>query len=115
MSENRYRAGNDYWAVPRLIQYVKEKNYPIFDLPLAGICVEHIVWDIKSMQNFIHHANRINKADLKYPILLDEQGYICDGWHRVVKAFIEGKSTIKAIRIQTMPEPDGQYDDTNKV
>ena len=37
----------------------------------------------------------------------DDHGYIADGWHRVIKALVEGRQTIKAIRIQEMPEPDG--------
>lgn len=44
----------------------------------------------------------------KLPIILDDLGYITDGWHRVAKAILEGKETIKAVRIQNMPAPDGQ-------
>ena len=33
------------------------------------------------------------------------RGTICDGWHRVVKTILKGETTIKAIRIEEMPDP----------
>lgn len=108
LSENQYRSGDNYWVVSRLIQYVKEQDYPVFDLPLAGICIEDVPWDLTSFKDFVHHANRTIDADLNHPIILDDNGYIADGWHRVAKAIINGKKTIKAIRIQRMPVPDGK-------
>ena len=47
----------------------------------------------------------MNQADLKYPIILDDTGFICDGWHRLLKSIVEGKDTIKAIRLKVMPDP----------
>jgi hypothetical protein len=49
---------------------------------------------------------RIMKADLNYPIILDEDGEIIDGRHRVIKALYLGHKTIKAVRFDTNPEPD---------
>ena len=51
-----------------------------------------------------YHIRRMNKADLQYPIILDDTGYICDGWHRLLKSIIGGKETIMAIRLPLMPE-----------
>jgi len=34
---------------------------------------------------------------------LDPDGFIMDGWHRVVKALVEGRQTIKAVRFETLP------------
>ena len=45
--------------------------------------------------------------ELKYPILIDHLGRICDGYHRIVKAIIENKTEIDATRIEEMPRPDG--------
>jgi hypothetical protein len=62
------------------------------------------MWRISSTYDFITHYKRVKDTDLKYPILLDDRGCICDGWHRVAKAIIEGKKYIKAIRIEEMPD-----------
>ena len=61
------------------------------------------------MSNFtwiLYHIKRIEKADLNYPILLDPDGCIIDGWHRIAKAVLNEDLTIKAKRLQIMPEPD---------
>jgi len=55
------------------------------------------------MRDMAYHIDRVNKADFKHPILIDNQGCICDGWHRVMKAIMLGHTTIKAIRLLDMP------------
>ena len=53
-----------------------------------------------------HRGKRVNQCSLEYPIILDEVGQIADGYHRLCKAILEGKETIKAIRLLEMPAPD---------
>jgi hypothetical protein len=101
---NRTENGIKYsWDIPTLIQYTKEEKYKVFDLPLNGIDVSWNPFDYNNIFDFINHVKRVNEVDLKYPILIDDLGTICDGWHRVVKAIIKGDKTIKAIRIKNMP------------
>lgn len=76
-------------------------------MPLAGINLECVAWSMPTAKDFIYHMKRSLDADLKYPIIIDDYGYICDGHHRVAKAIASGHTTIKAIRIQEMPLPDG--------
>ena len=45
-------------------------------------------------------------ADMSYPIIMDDEGFIMDGWHRVAKALLEGRETIKAVRFENTPAPD---------
>ena len=45
-------------------------------------------------------------CSLNYPIILDDCGQIADGYHRLCKAILEGRETIKAIRLEEMPAPD---------
>ncbi len=40
---------------------------------------------------------KINKADLKYAIFLDANSNIINGHHRLTKAFLNNKKTLKAI------------------
>ena len=52
------------------------------------------------------HARRINEADLGHPIILSSDGHVLDGMHRVARAFLEGRRTVKARRLIVDPEPD---------
>ena len=108
MSKNLWNRAGGSWSIPMLVRYCEEKKYPSFDMPLAGIPMDSSPWGEQlNFKEIMEHMIRTNKADLKYPILIDDQGFVCDGWHRIAKAFCEGKTTIKAIRIQQMPPQTG--------
>jgi hypothetical protein len=51
-------------------------------------------------------AARINDADLSKPIILNADGSLMDGGHRLCKALLEGRQTILAVRFDVMPTPD---------
>ena len=55
------------------------------------------------------------KADYSFPIIIDEDGSLVDGAHRIVHAYLDGVDTIKAvtIRAEQFPEPD--YDEAKAV
>jgi len=72
---------------------------------LDGIDLDVKVWDVDSVLCFIEHGKRVKDANLDFPVILSSTGFICDGWHRVVSAIIKGKETIRAIRMDDMPEP----------
>jgi len=109
LHENEFDDGNARWSTLKLIQH--SKKFPFFDMPLAGINLSGGAWgETMSFDDFIHHCNRVENTDLKHPIILDDQGIICDGWHRVCKAILEGRNTIKATRLNSMPKPDMRYD-----
>jgi hypothetical protein len=44
-------------------------------------------------------------SDLSFPIILDEDGALMDGRHRVMKAILIGQETIKAVRFDENPRP----------
>ena len=52
------------------------------------------------------HAKLIEKADLRFPIILSADGRVMDGMHRVAKATLMGQLTIEAVRFASDPEPD---------
>jgi len=80
------------------------KGVKAFDLPLAGVNLSSTPWGEQNIKSICHHMKRVNEADMSYPVILDDEGYICDGWHRVCKAVLEGRETIKAIRLEIMPD-----------
>lgn len=108
--ENYYTRDGYTWDCPTLIAYCKRQNYQVFDTPLAAINISGIPWKISSIKDLAYHVSRINTVDTTYPVIMDDEGYIADGWHRVVSALINGKTTIPAIRIQTMPQISGKSD-----
>jgi len=92
------------WDIPTLIQFVKEKKYKTIKIPIDALDISWSPFDYSNVSEFIKHVRRVKETDLKYPILIDDLGTICDGWHRVVKAIIENKKYIKAIRLKEMPK-----------
>lgn len=96
------------WKITSLFYHVKEQNLEVFDLPLCGINLATTVWSFGDLRiiDFAKHWKRADKANLDYPIILDEDGFIMDGWHRVAKALFLGLATIKAVRFDVTPDCD---------
>lgn len=94
------------WKVTSLIYHAKDLE--VFELPLCGIDISISVWGNGGIEikNFAKHWKRANKVNLDYPIILDDAGFIMDGWHRVAKALFLGMATIKAVRFDKTPECD---------
>lgn len=59
-----------------------------------------------TLREVAKHVGRIQTADLQYPIILNDDGSLMDGGHRICKAFLAGKTTILAVQFESMPEPD---------
>ena len=98
-----------YWAVTRLIEH--SKGLPVFEIPLAGIFIGATIFkESRTARAIAEHVKRVNETSLEYPILLDPDGFIMDGWHRVVKALVTGDETIKAVRFTEMPYRCGKDD-----
>ena len=108
--ESTYTAYGNSYDAPTLVQFAKDKGYPTFDMPIAGIDMSELPFAVDDFAQFVWQLSRVMKTDLAYPILLDDHGTICDGWHRVAKAVMEGRTTIKAIRLQEMPDASGRAD-----
>lgn len=97
-----YQIGENYYEVQELIRLAE--NLEEFDLPLYAVNMNHAICQ-NTLYSFLYHFKRVEKADLSYPVILDDRGYVCDGWHRVAKAILEGRTAIKAKRLLVMPEP----------
>ena len=108
--ESYYSTRGNTYDAPTLVAFAKHKNYKPFDLPLVGIDISHIPFSASTFGQFLYHLKRVNDTSLDYPVILDDEGVICDGWHRVAKAYLEGKPTVKAIRLLEMPDASGKVD-----
>lgn len=103
-SDNRVTLDGKTWKATTL--FAKIKDLPVFDVPVAAIDLHWNVWNIKDIATFIRHVVSVNKADLSYPIIFDEDGQLMDGYHRVCKAILENRKTIKAVRFKENPAAD---------
>jgi len=105
ISEQVCEIGNARWNVTTLIECAKDLEP--FDFP-----VEHTDLGIGTFgdnmcaYDMACHIKRVLDADLQYPIIISHKGTIMDGHHRVVKAILDGKKTIKAVRFEKTPTPD---------
>lgn len=57
-----------------------------------------------TLRSFVEHVRSVVDADMSYPIILNEDGEVIDGRHRLAKAMLEGHDTIKVKRFDKDPE-----------
>lgn len=94
--------GRHRWSVLRLIALSK-------DLPIMEVDIDHLSvyyrYDKLTLRELVMHVKMVNEANLEYPIILDEDGEIMDGRHRLMKAILNGHKSIKAVRFDENPKP----------
>ena len=99
---------NDKWSIARLIAL--SKDLPVFEATMAGIATDYTLTSAADLRDFAAHMRKVQEADLSYPIILAPNGVIMDGRHRLTKAILEGRTTIKAVRFLEMPETEVNND-----
>jgi hypothetical protein len=98
------------WDVDRLLRLTSEQES--VDLPLERIReLDETFWfssdgEPPTCRLVAKHAKLISETSLDHPIIIDPEGRVMDGMHRVCKALIGGLKTIKAVKLSAMPEPD---------
>ena len=111
MTEPQYhvrKVGEDthIWRIEPLL---KQRFSPL-DLMLSRISEIHEPYwydtgKLPTCISVMRHAAQAMNSVLSHPILICENHKIIDGMHRVMKAFTEGKATIRAHQIN-LPAPD---------
>lgn len=74
------------------------------DIPLNHLNVYYAYKNL-TLREMVMHMKAVNDADLEKPIILDEDGDLMDGRHRLMKAMLIGAQTIKAVRFDENPSP----------
>lgn len=102
-TEQSARLGRHEWSVARLITL--SAPLPIMRVPLAHL---HLWFKYKdlTLREFVMHMGAVQAADLERPIILDEDGEIMDGRHRIMRALLEGREAVLAVRFLKNPPPD---------
>lgn len=109
LSPNQQMAviGRHSWSVSRLFELARD--LPIMDVPLKHLNVFY-VFEKTTLRDMVMHMQAVNDADLDKPIILDENGELMDGRHRLMKAMLTGAETIKAVRFDENPSPCQERD-----
>jgi len=102
-------AGLLAWDVHRLVALTA--NSPVIDVPLPQIKeLDEPFWfaqeEVATCRKIALHAKLIEETDLNHPIILSKDGRVMDGMHRVCKAVMERRDSIKAVQFAVDPEPD---------
>ena len=103
------------WYTERLWEL--SKDLEPFEIEVEGIAeLDQNCWFTTrepTLRGVAAHSRLITNADLTKPIILNADGSLMDGGHRICRALLEGRSTISAVRFETMPEPDAVSDATD--
>ncbi len=84
------------------------------DLPVEAVQVRHLDTSYGcpcggSLRSFVAHMRMVASADLEHPILLNEDGVLIDGRHRLARAMLDGEPTIKVKRFDADPKDGYEY------
>lgn len=85
------------------------EKLPVKKLALDEMYIEYRAPCKDSFRDFIAHIKLVNDADLSYPIILNENGALIDGKHRLAKAILEGRKTILSKRFVKEPASIWRY------
>ncbi|MDT7539533.1 MAG: hypothetical protein QOI82_3118 [Actinomycetota bacterium] len=101
--------GLDAWDVDRLIEL--SAGLEVEELPLEDIAQldENYWYDhgySPTVRSIADRVRLVQAADPSYPIIVSPEGRVMDGMHRVVRALVEGRTTIPAVRLRELPPPD---------
>lgn len=109
-----YLKAGKFWKNETLWQAVKDKKPT--SVPNRFI-MQECSWNIGTLYDFANEMKFISEADLSYPIILDINGNILDGAHRVIKAYLEGRENIDVVYIgdDEWPEPDYDEEKTCEI
>jgi len=94
--------GSHHWSIPRLFEL--SKDFEVMEIPINHLNVWQI-YEKLTLREMVMHFNAVNNADLSKPIILDEDGELMDGRHRIMKAMLLNEKTIKAVRFDENPSP----------
>jgi len=102
--------GLDAWDVDRLIRL--SADLPVVDVPLDTIWeLDTRYWwepgsDPPTVREVVGHMRLVQDVDPAYPVILGHDGRVMDGMHRIARALLEDRVTVRAVRFEVHPEPD---------
>ncbi len=102
--------GFDAWDVHRLIRL--SADLPVVSVPLDSIHeLDTAYWALPgaehpTVREMVVHMRLVRDVDPAYPVILGADGRVMDGMHRIARAVLDGRTTIRAVRFEELPQPD---------
>lgn len=101
--------GLDAWDVDRLIVLTAE--LPVKEVRLQDLLeIDSVYWFDQSerptVRKVVEHFRLLQEVDTSIPIIIGPDNRVMDGMHRVARALLENRTTIRAVRLRDLPEPD---------
>lgn len=101
--------GFDAWDVDRLIELAESS--PIEDVALETITeIDSDYWYSHgyspTVRSLVDHMRLVQAVDPSYPIVIDPDGRVMDGMHRVARALLDGRQSVPAKRLAVLPPAD---------
>jgi len=111
---NTFSDAGQTWSVADI--WLASEALPVEEVSLASLDAEALLdstsWSVDggeavplTCREILGHAQRLEDADLSYPVILTPDGVIADGCHRILKAQRLGNQTIRVVRLREMPTP----------
>lgn len=98
------------WDVHRLVRLSKHITPELIALSDLAELDENWWYpeptQVPTPRSLVAHMALVKKTSLAYPVILCDKGRLMDGMHRAVKALLEGRPSIGAVRFETTPAPD---------
>lgn len=107
-----YKAGKS-WEDVKLWEATKDN--PQEDINVESFLKQNNYWNIGSFLELAKEMQLVLKADYSFPIILDEEYELVDGAHRLVHAYLDGKTYIKGVIIKNEQWPEPDYDESKAV
>lgn len=103
-----YKEGKS-WEDVKLWETTKDN--PQEDINIESFLNQNNYWNIGSFKELAKEMQLVLKADYSYPIILDKEHKLVDGAHRLVHAYLDGKTYIKGVIIKDDQWPEPDYDE----
>lgn len=102
LDNNYYRCPSG-GAVPVRELVRLAEGLTVFDLDISAVWLGAEVFgsDRLNAYDLAHHCIRVGAVDITKPIIMNLDGWIMDGWHRIVRAVMECRTHIPAVRFET--------------
>jgi len=84
------------------------KDLEVKELKVSEMYINYTCPYNKTLRSLVQHMKMVNDADMSFPILMNEDGCIIDGRHRLAKALLNGDETIKVKRF--IEDPSDCFD-----
>ena len=98
------------WDIHRLVRLAASEQPVLVSMSAIGELDENWWYqgetDVPTPRSLADHMTLVQATDLNHPIILCSDGRLMDGMHRLVRALLEKRETILAVKFEKTPEPD---------